>query len=377
MSVSGAILGVLALALAVSMAMGILLHVIGPVQAWQGLISAVLFIAVGAVLSGFALLRARRVGSRTRMPLTALALNAGAVAAAVTAAVLVVVVRAEPSLEETIRELNDEGLTVHTIGGERPALLILPSGHGPDSPLPLVISLHGYGLHYRSQDSLFGLSPLVESHDFALLLANGVKDNSGSRFWNATDFCCGDDDSRVDDFGWLAGLAEEAGDYVEVDGVFAAGFSNGGYMSYRLACDSFPGLAAIVILGGSSFSDASRCDRARPLSVLHIHGTADDRTRIEGGSNAFIGEGSYPGAREVVRRWAQRAGCDPSSPERLPDLDLDTGIDGDETSVTRYGTGCRENLLVEYWEMEFAGHFAHLAPDFAERIVSWLLDRSQ
>ena len=148
-------------------------------------------------------------------------------------------------------------------------------------------------------------------------------------------------------------------------------------MSYRLACDSFPGLAAIVTLGGSSFSDASRCDRARPLSVLHIHGTADDRTRIEGGTNAFMGEGSYPGAREVVRRWAQRAGCDPSNPERLPELDLDTGIDGDETSVTRYSAGCRENLLVEYWEMESAGHFAQLAPDFVERILTWLLDRSQ
>ena len=377
MSITGAILGVLALALAASMAMGILLHVMGPVQAWQGLIGAALLIAAGAVLSGLALLRARRAGSRTRMPLTALAFNAGAITAAITAAVVVVVVRAEPSFDETIREFNDEGLTVHTIGGERPALLVLPAGHDPDSPLPLVISLHGYGLHYRSQDSFFGLSPLVETHEFALVLANGVKDNSGSRFWNATDFCCGDDDSRVNDFAWLAGLAAEAADYVEVETVFAAGFSNGGYMSYRLACDSFPGLAAIVTLGGSSFSDASRCDGARPLSVLHIHGTADDRTRIEGGTNAFIGEGSYPSAREVVLRWAKRAGCVPSSPESLPDLDLDTEIDGDETSVTRYSAGCRENLLVEYWEMESAGHFAHLAPDFGERILTWLLDRSR
>ena len=199
-------------------------------------------------------------------------------------------------------ELEGEGLRVHIVGVERPALLVLPSGHDLEIPLPLVISLHGYGFHYQSQDSYFGLSALVDSHNFALLPPNGVKDDRGKRFWNATDYCCGLIDSKPDDFAHLRGLVEEAGAHVKVDRLFAVGFSNGAYMSYRLTCDSFPGLAGIAILGGASYSDPSRCASARPVSVLHIQGTGDEGNRVEGGSNSYIGEGSYPGAHEMIRR---------------------------------------------------------------------------
>ena len=148
---------------------------------------------------------------------------------------------------------------------KKPAGDGLPVGHDAESPLPLVLSLHEYGLHYEWQDSYFGLSALVESHNFALLLPNGVRDGRGQRFWNATDYCCGDQGSRVDDFRSLRGLVEEA-----EARVFVVGFSNGAYMSYRLACDSFPGLEAVAVLAGASYSDP-----ARPVSVPHMHGTAD------------------------------------------------------------------------------------------------------
>ena len=54
---------------------------------------------------------------------------------------------------------------------------------------------------------------------------------------------------------------------------------------------------------------------ARPVSVLHIHGTADRVIRYAGQRSNEAGVRGYPGAEESVHRWAARAGCDMESAE--------------------------------------------------------------
>ena len=126
----------------------------------------------------------------------------------------------------------------------RAGLLAMPEGYykGPEA-LPLVVSLHGYGGDFMEQDAYFGLSDLMGEYGFALLLANGTRDDEGLRFWNATDLCCGVSERKRDDAGYLRALVEAAGEYVNVERVFVVGMSNGGFMAYRLACDGMPGLA--------------------------------------------------------------------------------------------------------------------------------------
>ena len=329
----------------------------------------------GLLLSALGLFRNRRRGMGLKMPVSALTVNGVAIAVIVVPAVLFVLALAEPTHEEAIEELTQKGLTVQTIGSERPALLVLPAGHDKATPLPLVISLHGLTGHYMGQDTYFGLSPLVNSHNFALLLPNGAKDDNGHRYWNATDFCCGITNSKPDDVAYLTSLVDEAKELANLTPVFAAGMSNGASMSYRLACENLPGLTAIVAVAGSFYLDPNRCASARPLSILHIHGTDDNVIKIDGGADPRIGPGSYPPVQEVVHRWAARAGCNLSDAETLPNLDLDASADGKETKVTRFRSGCRDNLVVEYWEMESSPHAPRLAPDFGQTILAWLFAR--
>ena len=380
MSVSGLRLGIIALVLTVALMLERVLDMVGLVPFLIAALVVIVCIIAGLLLSALGLLRSRRRGRGIRLPISALAVNLVALGAAVIfAAVIVgdfVDLINEPTLEEAARDLTDDGLSVLTIGGDRPGLLVLPSGHDPQSPLPLVLNLHGYGAHYMFQDSYFGISSLVNSHNFALILPNGMRDEEGKRFWNATDLCCGRSDSKPDDVAYLSGLVEEAGERVSIDRIFAVGLSNGGFMSYRLACESMPGLTAIAVVGGSSFTDPARCASARPVSVLHVHGTGDTVIKFEGGTNPGLGEGSHPAARELNQRWAERAGCDLSLAENLPNLDIDTSAGGDETSVTRYRSGCRDNLVVEFWEMEASPHVPLFADDFGQRILAWLYDSS-
>ena len=202
----------------------------------------------------------------------------------------------------------------------------------------------------------------------------GRGDDEGNRFWNATDFCCGVSGNKPDDAGYLKALVEEATQYVNVERVFVVGTSNGAFMAYRLACEGMPGLAGIVAVAGSSFEDPARCESASPISVLHVHGTEDDVVQISGGSNPEIGEGSYPDARNVAGRWARRAGCGLGVEATLPKLDIDTGVDGAETRVFRYGMGrCPNGVSVELWEMEGSGHVPELSEDFGQRMMEWML----
>ena len=281
---------------------------------------------------------------------------------------LVFVACGEMPLNDLIDKLSQNHL-VHTLGGERPALLVLPADHDSETPIPLVLSLHGFTSHSAEHDRYFGLSKRVNAHRFALIMANGTHDPDGHRFWNATDFCCDLHNTQVDDVQYLAGLLEEAATHIAVERIFVLGHSNGGFMSYRLACEGIPRLAAIASLAGTSFSDPSRCAFASPVSVLQIHGTADRVIAYDGST----GEQEYAGAEEVALRWAALARCDLTEPETLPPLDLDQDLDGPETTRTRYRTGCRNDATIELWTMVQGAHVPHLTPDFGQRLLEWLL----
>ena len=263
--------------------------------------------------------------------------------------------------------------TVYTIGGDRPATLKLPMGYDSIAPLPVVLSLHGYGGNPTGLDEYWGLSERVDADNFALILPAGTRNPARLRFWNATDYCCDGFESEVDDVAYLSSLIEEAGEYIPVGRIFSVGHSNGGFMSYRLACEGFPGLTAIAPLAGTSFLDPTRCESAPPVSVLHIHGTADDTVFYEG-STAGAG---YVGAEDVVERWAERAGCDLSRAEELPAIDIDNANDGAETDRIRYREGCQDGIMVELWRINEGSHGPWFTSSYAKYLIDWLLNESR
>ncbi len=285
---------------------------------------------------------------------------------------LTLVACSEISHTELVADLSKDHI-VHTLGGQRPALLVLPADHNPETLTPLVLSLHGFTSHSADHDRYFGLSQRVNIERFALIMANGTRDPDGHRFWNATDFCCDLHNAQVDDVQYLSGLLKEASAHIAVERIFILGHSNGGFMSYRLACEGIRGLVAIASLAGTSFSDPSRCASASPVSVLQIHGTGDEVVAYDGST----GEQEYAGAEEAALRWAALARCDLTDPETLPPLDLDQNLDGPETVRTRYRTGCRNDVTIELWTMEQGSHVPHFAPGFGQRLLEWLFSDSR
>lgn len=261
-----------------------------------------------------------------------------------------------------------------TLGGDdRPAEVKLPDDYTTAQQWPMVILLHGYTASASIQDAYFRLSSRRTDRGFIAVLPDGTVDNSGDRFWNATEACCDFYSSGVDDVAYLGGLIDEAKERLAVDPqrVYLIGHSNGGFMSYRLACDIGSKITAIASLAGSSFGDAADCAEDGSVSVLQIHADADATVLYEGGS--FFGE-AYPGARELAERWAGRNSCD-ADPQAATSIDLDTAIAGDETTVERWA-GCQSDTSVELWTIEGGGHTPALASDFSDQVLDFLLDHS-
>ena len=113
----------------------------------------------------------------------------------------------------------------------------IPSSYSKDTSLPLVVLLHGYGATGALQESYMKFESVAEKNRFILVYPDGTIDSSGRRFWNATDACCDFASAVADDVYLLSILKEMESNYsVDPKRIYFVGHSNGGFMSYRMAC---------------------------------------------------------------------------------------------------------------------------------------------
>ncbi|MBL0217507.1 MAG: hypothetical protein IPQ07_26990 [Myxococcales bacterium] len=256
-----------------------------------------------------------------------------------------------------------------TFGGDRPAELKAPAMLTEGKQYPLVVVLHGYGVTGFTQSAYFGTA-MLPAMDQALVIApDGTTDDSGKQFWNADPACCDFGHKNPDDVAYIGGLIDDILDSWPVDpkAVFVVGHSNGGFMSYRMACERADVIAAIAPLAGLAASDAATCTPVQPVNVLHMHGTADDT--VPYGPLTAIGT---VGALGSVTQWAQHNGCGTS---RTPngDLDLETNLAGAETHRSTT-SGCPAQGAVELWAIEGAGHIPVFGSAFVPALMQWFTD---
>jgi polyhydroxybutyrate depolymerase len=259
----------------------------------------------------------------------------------------------------------------------RPFTLYTPSSYRDDTPMPLVILLHGLGRSGELVETYFELQPLAESQGFLYVHPDGTAHPAGDQFWDATDACCGFG-STADDVTYLTSIIDQVGDTRNVDSsrVHVMGHSNGGFMSYRMACDAAERVAAIASVAGATWVDTSRCNPSEPVSVLQVHGTADVAIEYDGGGTPPDSGGAYPGAATSVATWAEYDGCDAESVTTAGTLDLDSSLPGEETVVTRVD-GCPNGVGVELWTLQGGSHNPDIRfPDgsrpLSEGIIEWL-----
>ncbi|MFT5424919.1 MAG: polyhydroxybutyrate depolymerase [Phycisphaerales bacterium] len=257
-----------------------------------------------------------------------------------------------------------------------------PSTYTPSEPIPLIIALHGFTNSGNDVTNYFDMIGLIETENFLFCAPDGTKNFLGQGFWNDLSACCNLFDSSVDDVAYLHNLIELLKAQYEIDerSIHFVGYSNGGFMAYRMACEYSDTVASIVSLAGATPSVGVPCSPTNPVSVLQIHGTADSVIDYNGGCIPL--GGCYPGATDSVQTWALINACDPVANPVPGSFDLASSVAGSETTAVIYDSQCDEGFEAELWTMAGADHGPPFVSspagdgtsnEFSVRAVNWML----
>ena len=242
--------------------------------------------------------------------------------------------------------------------------LYVPASLDASTPAPLLVALHG-GLGTSAQfEANSGFDGLAESNRFVAVYPDGIGasvDGTGPQTWNGG-YCCGPAArDNVDDVGFVRQLIDRLDAELSIDPArtFVAGHSNGAIMAYRLACELYDRIAAIGVQAGSLGVDM--CAPASPVSVIHLHGTADTNHPIDGGPGSGIASLSgvvFRPARDAVEALAAANACAPSPV-------AETDPTNPDLTVTTWAL-CNNSTTVRYVVVEGATHAWMGHPAYSE-----------
>lgn len=213
----------------------------------------------------------------------------------------------------------------------------VPATYDAAHPAALVVMIHGGFGSAAQAERAYGWDELAAKQGFVVAFPNG-----DGRAWNAGTCCGRPSKDGVDDVGFITAMVGDIRQRIAIDPrrIYVAGMSNGAMMAQRLACETNLFSAMASVAGAQMVP----CHDPKPLSVLHIHGTADTHVPLDGSPGN--GAGKVPAHTPVatsIEAWRTLLGC--GSPTET--------VRGSVTTTT---ATCPEGRTVELILVAGAGH---------------------
>jgi polyhydroxybutyrate depolymerase len=235
---------------------------------------------------------------------------------------------------------------------DRRAEIYVPPGILSDRPVPLIVTYHGGGGNPKSMMKLSGLNAKADQAGFIVAYPYGTGPLRNRLLSFNGGNCCGSAlRNQVDDIKFTRLLLDELASTLPIDPqrIYATGISNGAIMAYRVASELSDRFAAIAPVAGPM--GTAVCNPSQPVSVIHIHGTADRHAPFGGGLgvgfHGFGGTNNFYSVQHSLQNWIQANGCQTTpTVTQMPDLDPS---DGTTVRMLRYSGGRRQTevCLVE------------------------------
>ena len=200
--------------------------------------------------------------------------------------------------------------TIWSGGNLRTFRVYIPAVYDGQTARPLVFQFHGVGSTAVDMENYTSFRSVADTANFILITPDGMVGTflpaGYGQTWNNFDF------NLVDDVLFVSNLIDTLAGFFNIDTtrIYSAGFSNGGFMGYDLACRLNERIAAVASVGGSiGTSRISTCSPGQAVSVIEIHGTSDPVVPFDGGSFAGI---EFVSTDTVMSFWMENNQCDAS-----------------------------------------------------------------
>jgi polyhydroxybutyrate depolymerase len=232
-------------------------------------------------------------------------------------------------------------------GYDRTYLVHLPTGYTGTTELPLIIAMHGgfgnaFNLENQSQ-----LSAKADAENFIVVYPEGVKGGFlNIRTWNGGDCCGFASTNNIDDVGFIDSLLNTLTNQYAIDTnrIYATGISNGGFMSYRLACELSDRIAAIAPVASSMTMDV--CNPTRPIPIIQFHSYFDSNIPHLGGVGSGFSSHYNPPIDSVLNVWSNSNSCSTIN---------DTIINNSQYTFKKW-TNCNCSSKIHYYITQDGGH---------------------
>lgn len=197
----------------------------------------------------------------------------------------------------------------------------IPENYNHSIPTPILFAFHGFGGSNNFIMNSAGFNEIADEENFIVVYPQGSLILNLFAHWNVGGFT---QISNTDDVAFVDYLISSLSQMynINLDRVYATGMSNGGFMSFLLACQLSNKIAAIASVTGSMTTQTlNECDPQREVPILQIHGTNDPIVPYNG-----IQEWNTP-IDNVLDYWVLNNQCSPN-PEinDLEDINNDNGF---------------------------------------------------
>jgi polyhydroxybutyrate depolymerase len=188
-------------------------------------------------------------------------------------------------------KVGDNNVTITSGGESRTFIVRLPTGYTGTSPVPAIIDFHPLGGSGSSQEGSSGWKAKCDSVGCIGVWPDSSKSKASDNSWNAGYCCTNAEKNKVDDVQFARDIVKYLQDNTCVDSkkIYASGGSNGGGMTYRMACEAADVIAAaapvdfrcvtgtdpLATTVSAANQTACKCNLPRPITIVAWDEKAD------------------------------------------------------------------------------------------------------
>ena len=238
----------------------------------------------------------------------------------------------------TSLKAGDNNETITSSGDSRTFIVHVPSSYSNSTPAPVILDFHPLGGTGSQQEGSSGWKGQCDSVGCIAVFPDSSKAKASDNSWNAGYCCTNAEKNKVDDVQFARDIVKwlQTNACIDPKRIYASGGSNGGGMTYRLACEAADMIAAAApvdfrcVTGTDPLANASSvtaanqmtcsCKLPRPISIVAYDEGSDNSVVPYNGAQtpslatdcppngSCVGIG-FPSAKVNAQIWAGFDGC--------------------------------------------------------------------